>query len=145
MKRAVYWTMAVMLAMGGSSAVLAQTPAPAGKEAPPDDYGMIALDPSASGISAVKSASQLLKAQGPETAIAFFNSVLDETHNAAVTRMIHFELVDLYQQAGRPDMALEQCKWLIVHTPPMQPLPTPVLQVVPVQGSNAAGQPQPQQ
>jgi tetratricopeptide (TPR) repeat protein len=94
--------------------------------------------PALAGLQAVASANDLLKSQGPDKAIDFFQSVLNVTNNRAVERMIRFELVNLYEQTNRPDLALEQLKQVITQIPEI-PSPTPtILQVVPTDAGTAA-------
>jgi len=119
----------------------AQAAAPAGRALPAGGYASIALDPAASGISAVNSASEMLRSQGPDAGIAFFTSVLDGTHNYAVARMIRFQLVDLYRQANRPDQALQVLKDIIQSTPATAP---PSSQVIQLQGADTSQQQQQQ-
>jgi tetratricopeptide (TPR) repeat protein len=117
---------------------MAQT-APATGAIPSGQYASISLDPAASGVSAVNAAADLLKSAGPDQAIAYFDSVLDATKNLAVQRMIRFQLVDLYRQAGRPDKALEVLKDLITTTPPSAPPSAQVIQLVPPGETTSGG------
>jgi|GEM_PF-3847721 len=95
----------------------AQSAPPAGRAMPAGNYAQIALDPAASGISAVNSAGDLLRNAGPDQGLAYFNGVLEGTRNPSVARMIRFQLVDLYKEANRPDKALEVLKDIMVMTP----------------------------
>lgn len=124
MHRIGYLT-AALLIIGRCAPIFAQT---AQSEELP---GAVALDPAASGIAAVNTAADLLKTQGPDAAIAYFNDVLTQTHNSAVERAIRFQLADLYRQANRPDQALEQLKQLIASIPPGAVSTPPVVQLLP--------------
>jgi tetratricopeptide (TPR) repeat protein len=138
MTRVTFWAAGMILA-ASQAFVLAQNAPPATRTLPAGEYAAIALDPAASGVSAVNAAADLLKADGPDQAIAYFNSVLDGTKNFAVQRMIRFQLVDLYRQAGRPDKALEVLKDLITLTPPTQPPSSQVIEIAPAAEATGTG------
>jgi len=133
--------MFALLAISFPATVLAQA-APASTTLPAGGYAAIALDPSASGVSAVNSAAELMKTDGPDKAINFFTAVLNETKNPSVQRMIRFQLVDLYKQAGRPDQALEVLKDLIILTPALPAQQAQVIQLVPPESSGSQTPPQ---
>src|ERR1700722_11703351 len=133
------WTF-VLLAGLLPAAAWAQT-TPAATSPPGGGYASISLDPSSSGVSAVNSAADLMKADGPDKAINFFTAVLNETKNASVRRMIQFQLVELYKQAGRPDQALEVLKDLIITTPPVANAQPQVIQIVPAADNSATQTP----
>jgi hypothetical protein len=135
--RGVSYVAAFLVIAGALLAARGQVAPPAQRAMPAGSYASIALDPASSGVSAVNTASDLLKAQGPDAAIQYFTSVLDATHNFAVARMIRFQLVDLYRQANRPDMALAVLKDIIVETPVTAP---PSSQVIQLQGADAVQQ-----
>jgi hypothetical protein len=138
----VLWLLVPLLGVCFPALTYAQA-TPAASALPAGGYASIALDPSASGVSAVNSAADLLKNDGPEKAINFFTAVLNETKNASVARMIRFQLVDLYKQAGRQEEALEVLKDLIITTPQVAALQPQVIQLVPPtesSGSQGTGQ-----
>ncbi|HUB27616.1 MAG TPA: hypothetical protein VL992_19485 [Tepidisphaeraceae bacterium] len=99
--------------------------------------------PALAGLQAVALANEVLKTEGPDKAIDFFQSVLNVTNNRAVQRRIRFELVNLYEQTGRNDLALDQLKQIIIDIPEL-PSPSPtLLQVVPTDtGTGGPTQPQ---
>jgi hypothetical protein len=138
MTRVTFWAAGMILA-ASQACVLAQNAPPATRTLPAGEYASIALDPAASGVSAVNAAAELLKASGPDQAIAYFSSVLDATKNFAVQRMIRFQLVDLYRQAARPDKALEVLKDLITLTPPTTPPTSQVIEIAPAAEAATSG------
>jgi hypothetical protein len=80
----------------------------------------LASDPSASGVSAVMSASDILKARSNNDAIAFLANILPSVKDATVQRAIRLQLVDLYKNSNQHDKALEQLKLLIAPPPAEQ-------------------------
>lgn len=74
----------------------------------------LAKDPSASGVSAVLTASDILKARSNNDAIAFFADILPQVKDETIKRAIQLQLVDLYKKSNQHDKALEQLKTLIV-------------------------------
>lgn len=136
MNRITLWTLALLIS--AAPAAIAQTAAPENGSA------SVASDPTVCGIAAVNDACDLLRGQGPDTAIGYFNDVLGQTRNAAVERAIRFQLAALYKQAGRPDRALEVIKDLIASIPP-QPAPS-LVQIMPAETTgNPSATPTPQQ
>jgi len=73
----------------------------------------LASDPSASGVSAVMSAGDILKARSNNDAIAFLADILPSVKDPTVRRAIRLQLVDLYKESNQHDKALEQLKTLI--------------------------------
>src|SRR5206468_5530428 len=71
-----------------------------------DRFSRLARDPAASGVAAVISATDMLKARGADAAIDFFNKTLPQVKNEAVQRAIRLQLVDLYKSSGQQDKAL---------------------------------------
>ena len=82
-----------------------------------EQVSKMARDPSATGVAAVMTASDMLKERGADAAINFFNDVLPQVKNEAVQRAIRMQLIDLYKRAGQQDKALEQVKTLITSAP----------------------------
>ena len=121
MHRIGYLSVALLI-IGRCSLAVAQTP-PTTRD--------VVLDPASSGIAAVEAAANLLKPQGPDAAISYFNDLLTRARNSAVERAIRFELADLYSQANRPDQALEQLKELVAEIPPGATATPQVIQLVP--------------
>lgn len=74
----------------------------------------LAEDPSAAGVSAVLTASDILKARSNNDAIAFFADILPQVKDETVRRAIHLQLVDLYKNSNQHDKALVELKGLIV-------------------------------
>jgi hypothetical protein len=73
-------------------------------------YARIADDPAAAGIAAVIQAREILRADGPEEAIEFFEEMLEETNLPAVRRAIRFQLVELHRETDQPDQAMDQLR-----------------------------------
>jgi len=82
-----------------------------------DRYARLAHDPAMSGIAAVVTASDLLKARGTDAGIDYFTKLLPEVKSKAIGRAIRIQLVDLYKAAGKQDQALEQLKELMLAEP----------------------------
>jgi len=78
----------------------------------------LAKDPSASGVSAVMTANDILKARSNNDAIAFFADILPSVKDPVIQRAIRLQLVDLYKNSNQHDKALVELKALIV--PPTQ-------------------------
>ncbi len=91
-----------------------------------DRYTTLASNPSAAGVSAVVSLTELMKAKGPEATIAKLNEVLPQAKDPAIQRAIRLQLIDLYKASRQDDKAIEQAVILIsgaapVATPPSNP------------------------
>ncbi len=82
-----------------------------------DRYTRMARDPSASGIAAVITASEVMKHKGAEAAIEFFNKMLPNVKNEPVQRAIRLQLIDLYKSSNQPDKAMEQLVMLMTSAP----------------------------
>ena len=80
-------------------------------------FAQLANDPTASGVAAVLSASDLLRMRGPDAAIAYFNATLPDVKNEVVQRAIHIQLADLYRQANQQDKAAQELSILIKGAP----------------------------
>ena len=65
-------------------------------------------DPTAAGVAAVISTTDILRQRGPDSAITYLTKSLEEVKNVAVQRAIRIQLADLYRQSGQADKALEQ-------------------------------------
>jgi len=74
----------------------------------------LARDPSASGVSAVMTANDILKARSNNDAIAFFADILPSVKDPVIQRAIRLQLVDLYKNSNQHDKALVELKTLIV-------------------------------
>jgi hypothetical protein len=74
----------------------------------------LAKDPSASGVSAVLTASDILKARSNNEAVAFFADILPTVKDPVIQRAIRLQLVDLYKNSNQHDKALVELKTLIV-------------------------------
>jgi hypothetical protein len=85
-----------------------------------DRYSQISSNPTTAGIAAVVSAAEVLKPQGPQAGIEYFNKILPEVKNEAVARAIRAQLAELYKAAGQQDKSLEQLHALITESP-LQP------------------------
>ena len=82
-----------------------------------DHFSRLAHDPTSTGIAAVITAGDILKARGADAAIDFYNKLLPDVKDPAVGRAIRIQLADLYKNAGQADKALEQLHMLIVAEP----------------------------
>jgi lipopolysaccharide biosynthesis regulator YciM len=82
-----------------------------------DRLTRLARDPASSGVAAVVTTSDLLRARGTDAAIDYFNKVLPDVKNETVQRAIRIQLVDLYKQSGQADKALEQADKLLKGAP----------------------------
>jgi len=90
-----------------------------------DRYSRMSRDPSAAGVAAVISASDMLKKRGTDAAVSYFTKVLPDVKNDAVQRAIRIQLADLYKAAGQEDKALEQLETLMKGAPAGSPAPPP--------------------
>ena len=81
-----------------------------------DRYSKISSDPTTAGIAAVVAAAEVLKPRGPEASIEFFNKLLPEVKNEAVSRAIRSQLAEQYKASGQADKSLDQLKTLITGT-----------------------------
>jgi len=82
-----------------------------------DRFSRLARDPASSGVAAVITASDMLKARGADAAINWFNQQLPQVKNEAVQRAIRIQLIDLYKSSGQQDKALEQMSQLMTSAP----------------------------
>jgi len=78
-----------------------------------DKYTMLAANPSAAGVSAVVSLTDIMKSKGPEATIAKLNELLPTAKDPAVQRALRLQLIDLYKSAKQDDKAIEQAEILI--------------------------------
>jgi hypothetical protein len=78
-----------------------------------DHFTQLARDSTASGVAAVISANDMLRRQGPQVAIDYFNKMLPDVKDEAVQRAIRLQLIDLYKQTGQTDKAMEQLNTLM--------------------------------
>ncbi len=81
-----------------------------------DRYTRLSSNPTSSGVAAVVTAGDILKARGKDAAIDYFNKVLPDVKDPAVQRAIRLQLADLYKAAGESDKALEQLHMLMTDT-----------------------------
>jgi hypothetical protein len=89
-----------------------------------DRYTRLARNPGDTGVAAVITANDLLRARGPKGAIEFFNRVLPEVKNDAVRRTIQLQMVELYKATGQQDKALEELQTLMTSAPAMPAMPS---------------------
>jgi hypothetical protein len=82
-----------------------------------DRYSRLSRDPASSGIAAVVTAGEVLRARGADAGINYFTKVLPEVKNDAVQRAIRLQLIELYKMSGQQDKALEQLQQLMVSAP----------------------------
>jgi hypothetical protein len=82
-----------------------------------DRYSRLSRDPTASGVAAVVTAGEILRARGADTAIAYFNKVMPDVKNESVQRAIRLQLIELYKMSGQQDKALEQLQSLMTSAP----------------------------
>jgi len=78
-----------------------------------EQYSKLASDETATGVSAVITAADILRPRGSEAATAYFEKLLPDAANPAVARAIRLQLIDLYRQSNQPEKALEQAEMLI--------------------------------
>jgi hypothetical protein len=78
-----------------------------------DHFAQLSRDSTTAGVAAVISANDLLRRQGPQTAIDYFNKTLPDVKDEAVQRAIRLQLIDLYKAAGQTDKAMEQLNTLM--------------------------------
>ena len=82
-----------------------------------DRIARLSRDPTTSGVAAVISAADLLKARGADAGIEYFTQLLETPKNDAVERAIRIQLIELYKQSGQHEKALEQLTELINGAP----------------------------
>lgn len=82
-----------------------------------DRYSRLSRDPTASGVAAVVTAGEILRARGADSAIAYFNKVMPDVKNESVQRAIRLQLIELYKMSGQQDKALEQLQSLMTSAP----------------------------
>lgn len=78
-----------------------------------DRYTAMSQDPSKAGVAAVLTAADLLRAQGNDAAIKYFEGVLGDTEKPLtpeINRAVRLQLAELYKAANQPDKALDQLK-----------------------------------
>lgn len=78
-----------------------------------DRYAAMSSDPVKAGVGAVITAADLLRAQGNDAAIKYFEAMLADTSKPLlpeIDRAIRLQLAELYKAAGQSDKALEQLK-----------------------------------
>ena len=90
-----------------------------------DRYTHLANNATNTGIAAVLTSSDLLKARGNDAAIEYFTKLLPEVKDPAVQRAIRLQLIDLYTNAKQSDRALEQLRALMVAEPSQAPTAKP--------------------
>jgi hypothetical protein len=81
-----------------------------------DRYAAMSSDPIKAGVGAVITAADLLRAQGNDAAIKYFEGMLADTEHrpaAEVKRAIRLQLAELYKADGKSDKALETLKAVI--------------------------------
>jgi hypothetical protein len=88
-----------------------------------DRYTHLSSNSTNSGIAAVLTASDLLKARGAEVAIDYFTKLLPDVKDPAVQRAIRIQLSDLYTNSKQSDKALEQLRALMLAEPASAPAP----------------------
>ena len=88
-----------------------------------DRYTHLSSNSTNSGIAAVLTASDLLKARGAEVAIDYFTKLLPDVKDPAVQRAIRIQLCDLYTNSKQSDKALEQLRALMLAEPASAPAP----------------------
>ncbi len=86
-----------------------------------DRYVRLANDPSATGVAAVITMNDLLRARGPEAAIEHFNRMLPDIKNPTVKRAVQLQLIDLYRHTRQQDRAMELLRDMIMTAPPLRP------------------------
>jgi hypothetical protein len=86
-----------------------------------DHFSRLAHDPGASGVAAVITAGEMLKARGTDAAIDYFTKVLPEVKDPTIQRAIRLQLADLYKTSGQQDKALEQLRILMTGGAPSAP------------------------
>ena len=90
-------------------------------------YTELSRDPTMAGVSAIVTAGDLLRAQGNDKAIAYFEKLVPDIKDEAVNRAARFQLIELYKLAGQNDKALEQLR-IIATTPAQRELKAPTTQ-----------------
>jgi hypothetical protein len=83
-----------------------------------EQYAQMANNPTNSGVAAVITAGDILKAKGPDSAIEYFTKLLPDVKDASVQRAIRIQLADLYKASGQSDKALEQLRTLMTGAAP---------------------------
>ena len=78
-----------------------------------DRFARLSRDATTSGVAAVITANDVLRARGPQVAIDFFTKALPTVKNPAIERAIRLQLIDLYKASGQADKALEQLQTLM--------------------------------
>jgi hypothetical protein len=78
-----------------------------------DHFAAMSRDATTAGVAAVISANDLLRRQGPQVAIDYFNKTLPDVKDEAVQRAIRLQLIDLYKASGQTDKAMEQLNTLM--------------------------------
>jgi tetratricopeptide (TPR) repeat protein len=125
MKRMILLAMVIALVAGLSSLKADDSPNPSGMAISPmqqsneylwfqEHQAELVKDPEAAGVVAAIRASEFLQDKDPQTAIDFFNRMLQDTRDAAVRRQARLTLADLYQKTGQHDKALEQLQQLMM-------------------------------
>jgi hypothetical protein len=78
-----------------------------------DRYAEMSSNPVKAGVGAVITAADLLRAQGNDVAIKYFEDLIaDDAHplQPEIKRAVRLQLAELYKAAGKPDKALENLK-----------------------------------
>jgi hypothetical protein len=78
-----------------------------------DKYTALAKDPTASGVSAVVTLTELTRSKGADAQIEKLTKLLGEVKDTTVQRAIRLQLIDVYKTANMPDKAIEQAEALI--------------------------------
>lgn len=76
-------------------------------------YTELSRDETTAGVSAAVTAGDLLRVQGNDKAIAYFEQLIPATQNPAVVRALRFQLAELYKATRQNDKALEQLRMVI--------------------------------
>ena len=82
-----------------------------------DRFSRLASNPTNSGVAAVITATEMLKARGNDAAIEYFTKVMPDVKDASVQRAIRIQLVDLYKNSGQQDKALAELRSLMTESP----------------------------
>ncbi len=88
-----------------------------------DKFFALARDPSESGVAAVITAGDLLRARGNEAAINFYTEILPKVSDPVVQRAIHVQLAEMYRSAGKADDAMSELAALMTGKPETITLP----------------------